>query len=69
MGGASCIVKQRFHVFDRGSEREGTDAAGFAIEGNHVLPPCRSIMKHEHFPAALGAEIEQLISSAPQKAG
>jgi hypothetical protein len=44
------------------------DAAAPAVEGDNVIAPRRAVMEHEHFPAAFGAEIEQIVSSTPQKA-
>src|SRR5262245_51476174 len=70
-GGAetSRIVEQRLHIFDSPGECERADAAGLAIEGNHVLAPRRAILEHKHLPGALSAEIEQFISSAAKKTG
>jgi len=62
-------VQQRLHVLDCSGKRQRTDAARFAIKGNYVIAARRTILEHEYFPAALSAEIEQLISRAPQKAG
>src|SRR6266436_8423822 len=65
----SRIVQQSLHIFDYCGECERTDAAGFAIERNHIVTPRRAILEHEHLPAAFASEIEQLISHTPQKTG
>jgi hypothetical protein len=61
----SRIVQQSLHIFDYCGECEWPDAASFAIERNHIFTPRRAILEHEHFPAAFGSEIEQLISHTP----
>ena len=62
------IVKQRLHVLDRGGERERSNAACFAVESDYIIAARWTVLEHEHFPAALIAQIEQLVASAPQEA-
>jgi hypothetical protein len=62
-------VQQRFHVLDCSGECERPNAAGFAVEPHYVVAARWTVLEHEHFPAALSAQIYQLVSCAPQKAG
>jgi len=65
---SSRIVQQRFHVLDCSGECERPNAAGFAVEPHYVVAARWTVLEHEHFPAALIAQIEQLVASAPQEA-
>jgi hypothetical protein len=63
------IVNQSLHVFDHCGECKRSDAAGLTVIGDHVLATRWAVLEYEHLLAALSAYIEQLVASAPQKAG
>jgi hypothetical protein len=62
-------VNERLHVFDGGSERERSNAAGFALERYDIVSARGAVLEHKYLSAALSAQIEQLVACAPQKAG
>ena len=47
----------------------GGTAGGVAVERQHVIAPRRAIAEHENLAPAFGAQVDEVVAGAAQKAG
>jgi hypothetical protein len=62
-------VQQRLHVFDGCGESQRRDHRALAVERQHVVAAVGSVAEDEDLALAFGAQIEEVVARAAQKAG